>query len=95
MYNGRTDETETVILCVCEPMTLADLISMTLEDLTSSHVYHIYVCVVSLITKLFRKFKPICLLFKSLRKRRLSYLQSAEDQEIRGFNPCETEQSRA
>ena len=33
-------------------MTLEDLISMTLEDLMPSHVY-IYVCVVSLITKLF------------------------------------------
>ena len=56
MYNGRivfrTDKTETVVLFVCEPMTLEDLISMTLEDLMPSHVY-IYVCVVSLITKLF------------------------------------------
>ena len=33
-------------------MTLEDLISMTLEDLMPSHVY-IYVCVVSLITKIF------------------------------------------
>ena len=56
MYNGRiasrTDKTETVVLYVWEPMTLEDLISMTLEDLMPSHVY-IYVCVVSLITKLF------------------------------------------
>ena len=43
------------------------------EDTILSHVY-IYVCVVSLITKLFCKFKPICL-FKPLRKRRLSYFQ--------------------
>ena len=52
------DETETVlyetetVLYVCETMTLQDLISMTVEDLMSSHIY-IYVCVVSLITKLF------------------------------------------
>ena len=45
------DETETV-LYVCETMTLEDLIYMTLEDLILSHV-SIYVCVVSLITKLF------------------------------------------
>ena len=50
---------------MCEPMTLEDLISMTLEDLMPSHVY-IYVCVVSLITKLFSvNFS----LFKPLRKR--------------------------
>ena len=55
-------------------MTLEDLISMTLEDLMLSHVY-IYVCVVSLINKLFCKFKPIRL-FKPLRKRELSYFQS-------------------
>ena len=47
-----TDKPETVVLYVCEPMTLEDLIPMTLEDLMPSHVY-IYVCVVSLITKLF------------------------------------------
>ena len=41
------------------------------EDMILSHVY-IYVCVVSLITNYFRKFKPICL-FKPLRKRRLSF----------------------
>ena len=53
LYNNeRTDETETVVLYVCESMNLEDLISITLEDLMSSHVY-IYVCVVSLITKLF------------------------------------------
>ena len=46
------DETETV-LYVCETMTLEDLISMTLEDLILSHVSIYYVCVVSLITKLF------------------------------------------
>jgi hypothetical protein len=52
------DETETVlyetetVLYVCETMTLEDLNSMTLEDLIISHV-SIYVCVVSLITKLF------------------------------------------
>ena len=47
---------------------------MSQEDIFSSHV-SIYVCVVSLITNYFRKFKPICL-FKPLRKRRLSYFQS-------------------
>ena len=60
------DETETVVLCVC--------VTISQEDMILSHVY-IYVCVVSLINKLFRKFKPICL-FKPLRKRRLSYFQS-------------------
>ena len=40
----RTDETETVVLCVC--------VTMSQEDLILSHV-SIYVCVVSLITKLF------------------------------------------
>ena len=55
-------------------MTLEDLISMTLEDLMSSHVYT-YVCVVSLITYYFRKIMPISL-FKPLRKRELSYFQS-------------------
>ena len=49
--NLRMDETETV-LYVCETMALEDLIYMTLEDLILSHV-SIYVCVVSLITKLF------------------------------------------
>ena len=39
-------------------------------DMILSHVY-IYVCVVSLISNYFRKFKPICL-FKPLRKRELS-----------------------
>ena len=43
------------------------------EDMILSHVC-IYVCVVSLITYYFRKFKPICL-FKPLRKRELSYFQ--------------------
>ena len=60
------DETETVVLNVC--------VTMSQEDMILSHVY-IYVCVVSLITKLFCKFKPICL-FKPLRKRELSYFQS-------------------
>jgi hypothetical protein len=51
------DETEDpVVLYVCKAMTLEDLISMTLEDPMSYHVY-IYVCVVSLITNLFCKFK--------------------------------------
>ena len=71
---------------------------MTLEDLISSYVY-IYVCVVSLITKLFRKFKPISRL-KPLRKRRLSYFPKVINQlrmtwKYGDFNPCETEQSRA
>ena len=57
------DKTETAVLSVC--------VTMSQEDMILSHVY-IYVCVVSLITKLFCKFKPICLL-KPLRKRRLSY----------------------
>ena len=61
------------LLYVCE--------AMTLEDLISSHV-DIYVCVVSLITKLFHKFKPISR-FKPLRKRRLSYFQ-------RGGHKCAT-----
>ena len=65
------DETETVVLCVCvvtmsqEDMILSQHVSQ--EDMILSHVY-IYVCVVSLITIYFRKFKPICL-FKPLRKR--------------------------
>ena len=46
------DETETVVLSVC--------VTMSQEDMILSHVY-IYVCVVSLITNYFRKFKPICL----------------------------------
>ena len=65
-------------------MSLEGLISMTLEDLMSSHVY-IYVCVVSLINKLFRKFKPI-FLFKPLPKRELSYFQS-------GRHECATKNS--
>ena len=40
----RMDETETVVLCVCEPMTLEDLISMTLEDLMSSHCLYLCLC---------------------------------------------------
>ena len=60
------DSNETVVLCVC--------VTMSQEDMIFSHVY-LYVCVVSLITNYFGKFKPICLL-KPLRKRRLSYFQS-------------------
>ena len=66
------DETETVVLCVCVIMSQEDMIlsqHVSQEDMIPSHVY-IYVCVVSLITNYFRKFKPICL-FKAftLRKR--------------------------
>ena len=43
------DETETVVLCVC--------VTISQEDMILSHVY-LYVYVVSLITKLFYKFKP-------------------------------------
>ena len=70
------DETETVVLSVCVTMSQEDMIlsQVSQEDMILSHVY-IYVCVVSLITNYFRKFKPICL-FKPLRKRRLSYFQS-------------------
>ena len=71
------DETETVVLCLCVTMSQEDMIlsqHVSQEDMILSHVY-IYVCVVSLITNYFRKFKPICL-FKPLRKRRLSYFQS-------------------
>ena len=70
------DETETVVLSVCVTMSQEDMIlsQVSQEDMILSHVY-IYGCVVSLINKLFRKFKPICL-FKPLRKRRLSYFQS-------------------
>ena len=67
------DETETVVLCVCVTMSQEDMIlsqHVSQEDMILSHVY-IYVCVVSLITNYFRKFKPICL-FKPLRKRELS-----------------------
>ena len=45
----RMDETETVVLYVC--------VTMSQEDTIFSHVY-LYVYVVSLITKLFYKFKP-------------------------------------
>ena len=51
MYNGM-DETETDVLCVC--------VTMSQEDMILSHVY-LYVYVVSLITKLFYKFKPYSL----------------------------------
>ena len=44
------DETETVILCVCATMSLKDIIL--------SHVF-LYVCVVSLITKLFCELKAL------------------------------------
>ena len=58
------DETETVVLCVCVTMSQEDMICLSQhvsqEDMILSHVY-IYVCVVSLITNYFRKFKPICL----------------------------------
>ena len=57
------DETETVVLCVCVTMSQEDMIlsQVSQEDhMILSHVY-IYVCVVSLITNYFRKFKPICL----------------------------------
>ena len=53
MYNG-SDETVTVILCVC--------VTMSQEDMILSHVF-LCVCVVSLITKLFcelKAFKPFC-----------------------------------
>ena len=43
------NETETIVLCVC--------VTMSREDMIFSHVY-INVYVVSLITKLFYKFKP-------------------------------------
>ena len=62
------DETKTVVLSVC--------VTMSQEDMILPHVY-IYVCVVSLITNYFCKFKPICL-FKPLRKRELSYFQSKQ-----------------
>ena len=70
------DETETVVLSVCVTMSQEDMIlsQVSQEDMILSHVY-IYVCVVSLFTKLFCKFKSICQL-KPLRKRRLSYFQS-------------------
>ena len=55
------DETETVVLNVCATMSQEDIFfHMSQEDIFSSHV-SIYVCVVSLITNYFRKFKPICL----------------------------------
>ena len=48
------DETETVVLSVCVTMSQEDMIlsRVSQEDIFSSHV-SIYVCVVSLITKLF------------------------------------------
>ena len=48
------DKTETVVLSVCETMSQEDmsLSHVSQEDMILSHVY-IYVCVVSLITKLF------------------------------------------
>ena len=72
------DETKTVVLSVCVTMSQEDMIlsQVSQEDMILSHIY-IYVCVVSLITKLFCKLKPICLL-KSLRKRELSYFQSKQ-----------------
>ena len=66
-------------------MTLEDLISMTLEDLMPSHVY-IYVCVVSLITKLFSVSLSLFAYLKPLRKRELSYFQS-------GGHTCATKNS--
>ena len=50
----RMDETETVVLSVCETMSQEDMIlsQVPQEDMILSHVY-IYVCVVSLMTKLF------------------------------------------
>ena len=56
------DETETVVLGICVTMSQEDMIlsHVSQEEMILSHVY-IYVCVVSLINKLFRKFKPICL----------------------------------
>ena len=68
------DETETVVLCVCVTISQEDMIlsQVSQEDMILSHVY-IYVCVVSLITKLFCKFLPPIRLFKHLRKRSLSY----------------------
>ena len=70
------DETETVVLCVCVTMSQEDMIlsHVSQEDMILSHVYIQYVCVVSLITNYFRKFKPIRL-FKPLRKRELSYFK--------------------
>ena len=44
------DETETVVLCV--------YVTMSQEDMILSHVF-LYVYVVSLITKLFYKFRPL------------------------------------
>ena len=67
------DETVTVIQNVCVTMSQDDMIlshHVSQEDMILSYFY-IYVCVVSLITNYFRKFKPICL-FKPLRKRELS-----------------------
>ena len=48
------DDTETVVLCVCVTISQEDMIlsQVSQEDMILSHVY-IYVCVVSLITKLF------------------------------------------
>ena len=48
------DETETVVLSVCVNMSQEDMIlsQVSQEDMILSHVY-IYVCVVSLITKLY------------------------------------------
>ena len=72
------DETKTVVLSVCVTMSQEDMIlsQVSQEDMILPHVY-IYVCVVSLITNYFCKFKPICL-FKPLRKRELSYFQSKQ-----------------
>jgi hypothetical protein len=57
------DETETVTLCVC--------VTMSLKDITLSHIF-LYVCVVSLITKLFCELKSFSL-FASVD---FSYFQS-------------------
>ena len=71
------DETETVVLSVCVTMSQEDMIlsQVSQEDMILSHVY-IYVCVVSLITKLFSVNLSRFAYLKPLRKRELSYFQS-------------------